>query len=302
MKYTKIASRSSFTGGFMVVFSCCMLATHMVYGADAPAKAYALTKEGSKKNNTFATPAFWKDFSTGEEAPTVASKSDAKGLEYIITNRYVVRTQNASPTIYGHVTVGSTKSPGTIFNKCYGRRVNYEGGLTVVSGAYEAIGAGGAMDDAGKTAAQIGGKIEVLSPSKKPFVFGGDNRQEVVIAADIAGAENTGILIGSAKYKWTDYKTTTLSGDNSKYLGAIEFGRATHITNFITTAKSLGGAPSKLNKEALKLTSRGEATLFFRSSVGKCVVPATRGISLNGVAGGGGAPCPQVCFRSGERC
>jgi len=251
---------------------------------------YAVTEAGSNQANTFGNASYWADYSTGTAvtAHYAVNNANAAGLEYIVTNNYTARTLATSSNIYyGHVTVGTTDSPGIIGNKCYGFPIEYRGGLTVVNGQYVPINSGGTDDKEGKTTAQIAGTIEVLSPNTNPFWFGADNAQGVAIYADISGAEGTGLVIGgSTDYKWMNYKTITISGDNSQFLGSLEFGRASYITNFIGSATALGGAPSVLNEESVKFSSKGNVTIVFQSAVGDCQIPATRGIVLNGVAGG----------------
>ena len=250
---------------------------------------YALTKESSDaKNNAFAIANSWADYSSGAEvsATYAPNSSSAAGLEYIITNSLTARTQARSDdTYYGHITVGTANSAGGIGNKSYQVLITYKGGLTVVNGQYTPISNGGdnTLDNAGKTTAQIGGTIEVLSPSSNPFWFGADkNCQGVAIYADITGAESTGIILGSKAYTFPK-KALTISGDNAAFLGSIEFGGGTLVTNIVGSATALGGAPSTLNAEAVKFSSPAESVIRFSSSVGTCQIPANRGIYLNGV-------------------
>ena len=252
-----------------------------------------MTAEGHNQANTFGNASYWADYSTGTaaKAPYAVNNSNATGLEYIITNNYSARTVASSSNVfYGHVTVGTVDSPGTIVNKCYGATICYLGGLTVVNGQYTATRAGGSDFHLGPegNAAQISGTIEVLSPNASPFLFGGNSGSvnSVLLEADIVGGEDAGVLLGSEDYTWTASKIIALSGDNSKYLGSIELGRGSYITNVIGSATALGGAPSALNDEAVKISTKGNGVLVFRSSVGSCTIPATRGVFFNGVAGG----------------
>ena len=292
MKTTKCSSFCAIRGGrsLAVIFSLAFACAGAANAEETVTPVYAVTSSGHNQQNTFGNASYWADYSTGTavQSPHAVNSSNAAGLEYIITNNYTARTLATSANIYyGHVTVGTTDSPGIIGNKCYGFPIEYRGGLTVVNGQYVPINSGGTDDKEGKTTAQIAGTIEVLSPNTNPFWFGADNAQGVAIYADISGAEDTGLVIGgSTDYKWTNYKTITISGDNSQFLGSMEVGRASFITNFIGSATALGGAPSVLNEEAVKFSSKGDTTIVFQSAVGDCQIPATRGIVLNGVAGG----------------
>ncbi len=252
---------------------------------------YALTKDASdNKKNAFALATAWEDYSsgTGVAASYAPNTSSAAGLEYIITNNLAARTQASKATdaiYYGHITVGTTDSPGKIENKSYQLLVTYKGGLTVVNGQYTPINNGGdsSLDNAGKTTAQIGGTMEVLSSKTNPFWFGADkNCQGVAIYADITGAEDTGIILGSKAYTFPK-KELSVSGDNASFLGSIEFGGGALVTNTIGSATALGGNPSTLNEEAIKFSSPAESIIRFLSAVGTCQIPANRGIYLNGV-------------------
>ncbi len=244
------------------------------------ATVYALNATGSNKDATLAQKSYWTDAATGTAATSAPSSSSAEGLSYVITNSYVART--SALTIYGHVTVGSLDSPGKIYNKVYGNDVTWSGGLSVVNGEYRAVGSGSGTADA--NAARIAGAIEVKSPKSAPFVFGGSAGFGVAISAAITGAEGTGVLLGNPELGNTG--AMTLSGDNSGYLGAIEFATGSFLTNYVETATALGGAPSALLADAIKFTTRGTGALVFRSSVGDCRIPATRGLYFDGVEGG----------------
>ncbi len=273
-----------------VLVSILALFCGAAYAEETATPIYALTSSGNNQANTFGQDKWWVDATTGSAAPYAVNNANAAGYEYIITNSYVARTLATSSNVYyGHVTVGTTDSPGTIGNKCYDATIYYQGGLTLVNGQYLPVNAGNSTDNEGKTSAQIGGSIEVLSPNTNPFWFGGDGiggHQGVVIYADISGAENTGILVGSKAGTWSNNKEIGLKGDNSNFLGSMELGCASYVPITIGSATALGGAPTVLNEEAVKITTKGETKIIFSSSVGESKIPATRGIFLNGIQGG----------------
>lgn len=249
---------------------------------------YALNASGDNHDNACSTPSHWTDYSA--EAPVNASASpreaSAAGVEYVITNSYRMRTMNnsyANIDFYGHLTVGSVDSPGSILNKRYGTAILYRGGLTVVNGQYLAAGSGSGTAEFNK--ARIGGRIQVQSPVSAPFAFGGDSAYGVDLSADLTGDEGTGIVIGSPGLV-SDVPSSTLSGDNAAYLGSIHFASAGNGSNLVASATALGGAPSALVSDAVKISTKGCSTLAFASSVGTCRIPATRGILFDGFAGG----------------
>ena len=244
---------------------------------------YALTAAGSNQT-AFADAKYWADYSTGTavQAPRAPNSTKDVGLEYVITNNYSARTASGAATIYGHVTVGTLDSPGFIANKLYNASVNWSGGLTVVNGEYRAVSSGSGTPDFNR--ALIAGTVEVKSPKSAPFLFGGTSGYGVLISADISGADGTGIMIGNPNFGATN--PSTFSGDNANYLGSFEFKTGSYLTNYVETATALGGAPSALVADAIKFTTKGVGALVFRSSVGDCQIPATRGLYFDGVEGG----------------
>ena len=256
--------------------------------AKGDSSVYALNVSGNQ--SSLSTASHWTNQDDGTTAPHAPNSQLASSTDFIVTNRFELRTMSAVSSVYGHLTVGAENSAGIILNKVYGKTVQYESGLVCVNGIYNAIN----QSSAGETSrARIGGSIIIASPETSPFLFGNQTGNGVTISADVSGAIGTKFVMGagydgSGSMNSTDIRgePMILSGDNSAFLGKIEVSSSGNATLALGSDTALGGARDSFSADTVKITTKNIGTLVFTNGAPTKIDTANLGITFNGMGGG----------------